>query len=164
MHKPLAALLTQDRIVTDLRAADRWQAIDELVGKLVESHAVDSANRAAIAAVVRKREQSMSTGIGFGIGIPHATIDCIPQAVAALGRSTRGIVFDALDGQPVSLVVLFLVPQGQFQQHLHTMAGIAKLLQHGEIRQALQQAQDAAAILQLIQHHEALRAPQTVHP
>jgi len=164
MHKPLAALLTQDHIITDLRAADRWQAIDELLGKLVESHAVDPANRAAITAVVRKREQSMSTGIGYGIGIPHATTDCIPQAVAALGCSHRGIAFGALDGQPVSLVVLFLVPQGQFQQHLHTMAGIAKLLQHADIRQALQQAPDAAAILQLIQHHEALRPPQTVHP
>jgi mannitol/fructose-specific phosphotransferase system IIA component (Ntr-type) len=159
MHKPLAALLTQDRIITDLRAADRWQAIDELLGNLIESHAVDPANRAAVAAIVRKREQSMSTGIGFGIGIPHATTDCIPQAVAALGRSNRGIAFDALDGQPVNLVVLFLVPQGQFQQHLHTMAGIAKLLQHADIRQGLQQAPDAAAILQLIQRHEAPGTP-----
>jgi len=164
MHKPLATLLTKDRIITDLRAADRWQAIDELLDKLVESHAVDPANRAGISAVVRKREQSMSTGICYGIGIPHATTDCLPQAVAALGRSTRGVAFDALDGQPVSLVVLFLVPQGQFQQHLHTMAGIASLLQHADIRHALQQAPDAAAILQLILHHEALRASQTLHP
>jgi len=162
MQKPLATLLTQDRIITALQATDRWQAIDELLGKLVESHAVNSANLAAITAV-RKREQSMSTGIGYGIGIPHATTDCIPQAIAALGRSTRGITFEALDGQPVSLVVLLLVPQGQFQQHLHTVAGIAKLLQHAEIRQALQQAPDAAAILQIIQHHEALRDSQTVH-
>lgn len=159
MHKPLASLLAQDRIITDLQAADRWQAIDELLGKLVESHTVDSANRPAITAAVRKRELTMSTGIGYGIGIPHATTDCIPQALAALGRSHRGIAFDALDGQPVSLVVLFLVPQGQIQQHLHTMRSIAKLLQHAEIRQALQQAPDAAAILQVIQSHEALTAP-----
>ena len=164
MQKPLAALLAQDRIITDLQAADRWQAIDELLDKLIQSHAVDPANRCAIAAVVRKREQSMSTGIGCGIGIPHAITDCLTQAVAALGRSHRGIAFDALDGQPVSLVVLFLVPRGQMQQHLHTMGGIARLLQHADTRQALQQAPDAAAILQLIQHHEALRPSQTVHP
>ena len=164
MHKTLAALLSQDRIITDLRAASRWEAIDELLNHLIDTRALDAANRGAITAVVRKREQSMSTGIGFGIGIPHATTDCISQPVAALGRSNRGIAFDALDGQPVNLVVLFLVPQGQFQQHLQTMAGIAKLLQHANIRQALQHAPDAAAILQLIQHHEVLTAPQAVHP
>jgi mannitol/fructose-specific phosphotransferase system IIA component (Ntr-type) len=164
MHKSLAELLTQDRIINDLQAADRWQAIDELLTRLIHTGAIQAENRVAIAAVVRKREQSMSTGIGFGIGIPHATTDCISQAVAALGRSSRGIAFDALDGQPVNLVVLFLVPQGELQQHLHTMAGIAKLLQHAEIRQALRQAPDAAAVLQLIRHHEARRATQTIHP
>jgi len=76
----------------------------------------------AIAAVVKKRESSMSTGIGFGIGIPHASTDLITEVVGALGRSRKGVNFDALDNQPVNLVMLFLVPQGQFQKHLHTLA------------------------------------------
>ena len=54
----------------------------------------------------------MSTGIGFGIGIPHASTDLIYEVVGALGRSKKGINFDALDNQPVNLVMLFLVPQG----------------------------------------------------
>jgi mannitol/fructose-specific phosphotransferase system IIA component (Ntr-type) len=54
----------------------------------------------------------MSTGIGFGIGIPHASTDLISEVVGALGRSKKGINFDALDNQPVNLVMLFLVPQG----------------------------------------------------
>ncbi len=163
MQKPLAALLTPDRIITDLQAADRWQAIDELLTRLIDTRAVDPQNRAAITAAVRKRELSMSTGIGYGIGIPHATTDCVAQAVAAMGRSSCGLAFAALDGQPVKLVVLFLVPQGQFQQHLHTMAGIAKLLQHADTRLALQRAPDAAAILQIIQRQETHCAPQAAH-
>jgi mannitol/fructose-specific phosphotransferase system IIA component (Ntr-type) len=58
--------------------------------------------------------------------------------------------FDALDNQPVNLVVLFLVPQGQFQKHLHTLAHIAKLLHRAEFRQALEQAPDATAMLKII--------------
>jgi mannitol/fructose-specific phosphotransferase system IIA component (Ntr-type) len=52
----------------------------------------------------------MSTGIGFGIGIgiPHASTDLIPEVGSALGRSKKGINFDALDNQPVNLVMLFL--------------------------------------------------------
>ena len=58
--------------------------------------------------------------------------------------------FDALDNQPVNLVMLFLVPQGQFQKHLHTLANIAKLLHKADFRQALEQAPDADAMLKII--------------
>ena len=82
----------------------------------------------AIADSVRKREQAMTTGIGYGIGIPHASTDLVGEPVGAIGRSRSGVQFDALDGQPVKLVMLFLVPQGQFQKHLHSLADLAKLL------------------------------------
>jgi mannitol/fructose-specific phosphotransferase system IIA component (Ntr-type) len=164
MYMPLSALLTPDRMITDLQAHDRWQAIDELLTRLNDTGAVEAQDRNAISAVVRKREQTMSTGVGFGIGIPHATTNCVAQAVAALGRSAHGIAFDALDGLPVNLVVLFLVPQGQIQQHLHTMAGIARLLQRAEVRQALLQAPDAMAMLQIIQQLETPGSSPGIQP
>ena len=74
----------------------------------------------------------------------------IGDVVGALGRSKAGIDFEALDNQPVNLVVLFLVPQGQFQKHLHTLANIAKLLHNREFRDSLDNAEDAAAIQQII--------------
>jgi len=74
----------------------------------------------------------------------------ITEVVGALGRSKKGINFDALDSQPVTLAMLFLVPQGQFQKHLHTLANIAKLLHRAEFRQALMQAPDATAMWQII--------------
>jgi len=146
----LADILTKDQILTDLQAADRWQAIDELINNLVVTGKIQPQHREAIAAVVKKRETSMSTGIGFGIGIPHASTDLIPEVVGALGRSKKGINFDALDNQPVNLVMLFLVPQGQFQKHLHTLANIAKILHKAEFRQALEQAPDSEAMLRSI--------------
>jgi len=146
----LADILTKDQILTDLQAADRWQAIDELINNLVATGKIQPQHRESIAAVVKKRETSMSTGIGFGIGIPHASTDLIPEVVGALGRSKKGINFDALDNQPVNFVMLFLVPQGQFQKHLHTLANIAKILHKAEFRQALEQAPDAEAMLRSI--------------
>ena len=146
----LVDILTKDQILTDLQATDRWEAIDELINNLVATGKIQSQHREAIAVVVKKRETSMSTGIGFGIGIPHASTDLIKEVVGALGRSRKGINFDALDNQPVNLVMLFLVPQGQFQKHLHTLANIAKLLHKAEFRQALDQAPDAEAMLKVI--------------
>lgn len=146
----LGDILGPSNILPEMQAADRWQAIDELIGALVASGKIQPQHREAIAAVVKKRETSMSTGIGFGIGIPHASTDLIPEVVAALGRSKKGMNFDALDNQPVNLVMLFLVPQGQFQKHLHTLASIAKILHKAEFRQALEQAPDAETMLRVI--------------
>lgn len=146
----LVDILTKDQILTDLQAKDRWEAIDELISNLVATGKIQPQHREAIAAVVKKRETSMSTGIGFGIGIPHASTDLITQVVGALGRSKHGINFDALDNQPVNLVMLFLVPQGQFQKHLHTLANIAKILHKAEFRSALEKSPDAESMLAVI--------------
>jgi mannitol/fructose-specific phosphotransferase system IIA component (Ntr-type) len=50
----------------------------------------------------------MSTGIGFGIAIPHARTDLVTVMTAAVGRSQKGIQFEAVDGKPVDLVILYL--------------------------------------------------------
>ena len=149
----LGDILSPGQINPEMQASNRWEAIDELINNLVQTGKIKPENRDQIGAVVKKRETSMSTGIGFGIGIPHASTDLIYEVVGAFGRSKKGINFDALDNQPVKLVMLFLVPQGQFQKHLHTLANIAKLLHRAEFRQALEQAPDAAAMLQIIKDH-----------
>ena len=146
----LGDILTPEQIKADLQATNRWEAIDELISRLVDCARIKPEDRDAIVAVVKKREGSMSTGIGFGIGIPHASTDLIYDVVGAFGRSKKGVNFDALDNQPVNLVMLFLVPQGQFQKHLHTLAKIAKLLHRKEFREALETAPDAEAMYNII--------------
>jgi len=158
----LGDILQADTIVSDLAAGDRWQVIDELIDCLVAAGKIKPEHRDAVIAVVRKRETSMSTGIGFGIGIPHASTDLIGDVVGAFGRSQKGIQFDALDNQPVTLVMLFLVPQGQFQKHLHTLADIAKLLHRKDFRQALEQAPDAPAVYGIIRNNSIDKPPRPV--
>src|SRR5512135_2152010 len=149
----LGDILTKEQIIPDLRATNRWEAIDELINNLVATGKIAPEHHDAIAAVVKKRESSMSTGIGFGIGIPHASTDLINEVVGALGRSKTGVNFDALDNHPVNLVMLFLVPQGQFQKHLHTLANIAKLMHKADFRSALESAPDADAMLNIIREY-----------
>jgi fructose-specific phosphotransferase system IIA component len=148
----LGDILQKEQIITELNASNRWEAIDELITRLVECGKIKPETREQIAAVVKKRETSMSTGIGFGIGIPHASTDLIYEVVGAFGRSGKGVNFDALDNQPVHLVMLFLVPQGQFQKHLHTLANIAKLLHNKDFRAALLAAKDAEAMMSIIKN------------
>ncbi len=146
----LGEILTEKQIIPDLNASDRWEVIDELIDHLVSCERIRSEDRDAIASVVKKRETSMSTGIGFGVGIPHASTELVDQVIGVFGRSNQGINFDSLDNKPVKLVMLFLVPQGQFQKHLHTLANIAKTLHDSEFRTSLCQAESAAEMEQII--------------
>jgi mannitol/fructose-specific phosphotransferase system IIA component (Ntr-type) len=123
--------------VVSLKAKDRLEAIDELLNHLVADQKIKPEHLDAIGAAVKKRELSMSTGIGFGIGIPHASTDLIDEVVGIAGRSQNRVPFDAIDNKPVKLVLLFLVPQGQFQKHMHTLANIAKLLHNPRFREGL---------------------------
>ena len=146
----LSEIIHGKNVIPDLEAIDRWEVIDEMVDNLVESGVLRAPDREPILDAIKKREASMSTGIGFGIGIPHASTNLIDEVVGALGRSKDGINFEALDNQPVTLVVLFLVPQGQFQKHLHTLANIAKRMHNPAFRKSMEEASDADAMLEII--------------
>ncbi len=146
----LGEILSEELVIPQLQAKHRWEAIDELLDLLVAKGKISEENREAVEVVVKKREKSMSTGIGFGIGIPHASTDLIDEAIGAFGRSAEGVDFEALDNQPVQMVVLFLVPQGQFQKHLHTLADIATLFRDKEFRAKIESAEDAKSIFEII--------------
>ena len=74
------------------------------------------------------------------------------DVVASFGRSSVGIPFESLDGEPVSLIVLFVVPKDQFQTHLRTLAAIAKFLNDKTVREELGKAEDAEAILNVFEN------------
>ncbi|HVM63043.1 MAG TPA: PTS sugar transporter subunit IIA [Verrucomicrobiae bacterium] len=143
----LAEILTVDQVVPRLAAADRWAVIDQLVDVLVRTHKIRAEDRDTVRKAVKDRETSKSTGIGYGIAIPHAGVACVPDVVAALGRVSPGIDFQALDNQPVTICILLLTPQGQFQKHLLLLSTIARHLSNKDNRQKLEAAQSAEDIL-----------------
>lgn len=118
---------------------------------LVKAGKIREDERDLVLESIRQREQTMSTGIGFGIAIPHASSDRVEEVVAAFGRSSTGVEFESLDGQPVFFIVLFVVPKDQFQTHLRTLAAIAKFLNDKTVRDELGRAQNAGQILQVFE-------------
>src|SRR5689334_25074416 len=124
----LGNLLSAEQIIPEMTATERWPAIVELIDLLVRLGKIKAEDRDSILASLKQREETMSTGIGFGIAIPHCSSDRIGDVVAAFGRSSGGIEFDALDNTPVSFVGFFIVQQKQFQNHIRNLAPIAKLV------------------------------------
>src|SRR6185503_17141956 len=126
-------------------------AIAELVDVLVKNKQIAADDRETVLSALRAREETMSTGIGFGIAIPHASSERVTKVVAAFGRSMAGIEFEALDNAPVKFVVLFVVPKDQFQTHLRTLAAIAKFLNDPSIRTRLGEAAAGKDILEIFE-------------
>jgi mannitol/fructose-specific phosphotransferase system IIA component (Ntr-type) len=154
----LGNLLSVDQIIPEMKAAERWSAIVELVDLLVDRGQIKVPDREVVLAALRQREETMSTGIGFGIAIPHASSDRVGQVVAAFGRSTQGIEFDSLDNAPVRFIVLFVVPKDQFQTHLRTLAAIAKFLNDRSVRERLGSATSTEEILAIFENTAGSKA------
>ena len=152
----LASILSVDQIITQMDSKNRWDVIDELIQKLVDCGKITAEKAPQIVEAVKKRESSMSTGVGFGVGLPHASTQLIDDVIGVFGRSSDGVNFDALDNQPVKFVVLFLVPQGQFQKHLQTLGNIARLLHRKDMRQAIEEAKTAEEIFNVIKEFSEL--------
>jgi mannitol/fructose-specific phosphotransferase system IIA component (Ntr-type) len=123
--------------VVHLKAADRWEAINELIAELAAAGKIRARDSAEISQAVKKRESAMSTGIGFNVAMPHASTNLVDDPVFIAGVSKKGISFDSLDGKPVNFVVLFLVPAGNFEKVLNILAKTAKLLHNQQFRDEL---------------------------
>src|SRR4051794_37127805 len=143
----LADLLSADQIIPQMKATERWDAIVELMDLLVARSQIKPEDREGILASLKQREETMSTGIGFGIAIPHCSSDQLDEVVAAFGRSSSGIEFDALDNAPGKFVGLLIGQKNKFQTHLRRLASIAKFLNDRGVRESLAQAKSAEEIL-----------------
>jgi mannitol/fructose-specific phosphotransferase system IIA component (Ntr-type) len=134
------SLIPADAVLLDSRASSKSAMIAEIVGLLPS---IDSDQAMA---VVMEREKLGSTGIGHGIAIPHGRLPDLDAPVTALARHTEGVDFDAIDGQPVHIVVVLLAPANEDRSHLEMLAGLARTLQQESVRQAIMRADTAEAV------------------
>lgn len=142
--------ISSAHVLPELTGATGFQVIDEFLRHLAALGKISSSSVDPIASALRQRERSMSTGIGFGIAIPHAATPFIREITLALGRSLAGIDFNALDQQPVRLVVLVLVPEKEMSRHLPLLAGLSRFLRNADIRKALENAPNAQAMADIL--------------
>jgi mannitol/fructose-specific phosphotransferase system IIA component (Ntr-type) len=152
----LTEILREDIIKINLDATTKWEAIQELVDLLISAHELRLTNRNEIIEAVFERERSLSTGLEHGIAVPHAVTNCVEDVIAALGTSQTGIPFESHDGQPAKLIILLLIPQGAFQRHVRTLAGIARLGVNTELRNQLFNAKTPADAMDVLVRADSL--------
>lgn len=147
-------LLKEGLVATEFQARDKWEAIRKLVDLLIAQGRLKADQGETVYDALAAREKVASTGMEHGVAIPHASVDGVEEALAALAISPQGIPFQSADGGPARLVILLVIPRNAVQKHIRTLAGIARLLQYEEMRDALTGVRSAREALQVIREEE----------
>lgn len=139
-----------DACIPELKANDRNGVIREMIEALAAAGAIDPAGTESIARACILRENHGSTGFGKGVAVPHVKHASVPKMAAAIGRSSVGVDFAALDRAPVYTVVLLLSPADDPDTHLAAMERIFRHLQRDNFRRFLRQAESREMMRDLI--------------
>jgi PTS system nitrogen regulatory IIA component len=143
----LAAILPAPLVQVNVDATSKKRVFEQ-VGLMFENE--QSLSRALITDSLFARERLGSTGLGHGVAIPHGRIKGLKNPLAAVLRVQQAIGFDAPDDEPVSLLIVLLVPEAATQRHLEILGEIAEMLSERELRERLKSEPDAAVVHQLI--------------
>ena len=143
----IADFLSPDDTLCDVRAADKDRLLRELTGRAANALRLDAA---VLADAIAQRERLGSTGMGDGIAIPHARIAGLSKPFGLLARLRRAIDFAAIDGKPVDIVFLLLLPSAAHGEQLTALASVARRLRDAQVTADLRDAADGAALYRAI--------------
>lgn len=149
----LTDFLTTDRIACDVNAHSKKRALEEL-SELI-SHDQSSISATDIFDCLLSRERLGSTGVGFGVAIPHGRLKDSDHTTAALIQLNHGIDFDAVDNQPVDLLFALVVPDKATEEHLKILALLAAMFKEDELRAQLREAKNPEDIMQLVREWQS---------
>lgn len=133
--RTLQDALSSRLFTRELQAFSSRMAIHELASMACEASGL---NTSEVEAAVWEREETLPTGIGNGVALPHARIDGISKPILAVGISDTGIDFDAPDDKLAHIVFLILTPASDPEAQLEITAGLARLFrEHGMTERVL---------------------------
>ncbi|MDX8384661.1 MAG: PTS sugar transporter subunit IIA [Ghiorsea sp.] len=146
MNTDLNIPVIAEHVLLGSKAQSKRALLTEMAGML------SSMDPDLVLEVIMQREKLGSTGMGYGVAIPHGRMKALNEPVIAIAIQQEGIDFDAIDEKLVHIVVMLLVPDDDHKGHLELLAKVARLLQQKDIRTALKFAKDADDVVTLFRN------------
>ena len=144
--------LAKKGIKIGMSSTEKADSLKELVDVLAEVK--DIGDKKSIVKALVESENLGSTGIGQGIAIPHGKTDRVGELVAVLGISSKGVNFEALDGELVYIFFLLVAPKETAGPHLKALAQISRLLRDSYFCELLKRCKTAEEVYDLIHREE----------
>lgn len=148
----LSDVLTEDRIIININGKDKYDVLEKMVHIAKTSEKVKDVEN--LLKKVLEREKIKSTGIGGGIGIPHAQTSGVTDIIACLGVSEQGVEFNSIDGKPVHLILLIATKERTNNTYLGLLSRIARLFIDEPFKQRIIKSTSPEEIINLIREKE----------
>jgi fructose-specific phosphotransferase system IIA component len=145
--------LNEDNVLLNVEAKDKYDLIDKLIevasksGKILDKEKVRQA--------VYEREKILSTGVGKGFAVPHGKTDAVNDIVLAFAITKEPLDYEALDNQPVRLVMLMVGKDSLVSSHIKLLSRISRLMNNDEFRENLLNAKTKEEVLDIFRKEEA---------
>ena len=135
----IAKLLRTSRIALDLDVASKKRLFEQ-IGLIFEN--AQQISHSVVFDSLFNRERFGSTGLGYGVAIPHGRMKGLREATAVFVRTLTPIPFESPDGLPVNLIFVVLVPDHANEQHLQILSELAQLFSDKSVRESLATCRD----------------------
>lgn len=142
---------TNSSYIKVLESTNKFKAIEELAMVFKDCEVCGDVD--TLIKALKEREEIMSTGIGFGIAIPHAKIGTIQEMAFAIGISKAGIDFDSMDGEPVHLVILVAAGEKQHKEYLRLLSNIMSIIKKENVKDNIINAASSNDVLDILRSY-----------
>ena len=149
MAMNISDIISPDRVVCDIDATSKKKALEQLSDMIASDTSATLLPKDIVDSLIA-RERLGSTGIGYGVAIPHGRLKNTDHAIAAFAKLHEGIDFDAADNQTVDLLFALLVPEESTNEHLQLLAQLAEMFSDEEFREKLRASKDRQSIYDLL--------------
>jgi len=130
MADGVVEMLTIEAILPNERVGAKKQLFQLLSKQAAEMTGLDEQQ---IFSTLLQRERLGSTGVGNGIAIPHGKLELLDRISSVFVRLNKPVDYDAVDGLPVDIVYLLLVPEDAGAEHLKALSRVARILRDQQI-------------------------------
>jgi fructose PTS system EIIBC or EIIC component len=145
-------LLNKNVVISELKGKNKEEIINELINLFKNDSRVIDLEK--VRQSVLEREKIMSTGVGKGFAIPHGKTGAVNDILAAFGRTSLPIDYQALDNQPVNLVFLLVGKENLVSTHIKLLSRISRMMNKDEFRKSLTNAASSEEILSIFSKEE----------
>ena len=140
-------ILDRGAIAARASAPNKRQALTAVAEIAARNFGLDAAT---ILEALSEREAAGSTGVGYGVAVPHARLAGLDRMRGVFVRLDQPVEFESVDEQPVDLIFALLAPPNASSEHLRALARVSRMLRQGDLREHLRQARTPDAIHALL--------------